>query len=514
MKFFKGKVDLTLDSKKQGSFKVNINGRPPDSHITVNYVSPFYDAHNGGMFAVPAHGSEVFMMYDESLGEYFYMGTIVGKSRFDPGIDDSLENEVINERLAYNSDGTPCMMTLTNSDGAGLKIINHLDGKDKPVGKSVVLKTALGHFLELRDDPSKDQLALKTHNQDGITITGEATKTYDARLVNIHTNGAIRETSVEGEIRLDLIDGRDITIRNNSSGMKGGLEIDTPLGPINPIPAGNLNLVTKYKDINIYTEELPNVISGKPGRILLSTPQGLIQIKSGSDGVTIYSEGKINIASVKTIKQIALDTLGKDAQTGLPNITGELEPWLVTVGQSVDSGQLIGSVSVGITTKQSIPIISPYKGTITALLFQQGNTVSRYIPLIILETDGGTINMQSTGDINIEAGGNLNLKSGTNPLNLLDGTTKIDSKLDVTVNSLTSVKLNSLIETKVQSTGQVGVAGPYFSMGAAISNIVPANGGGTVYSPEVTLPEPVIPPLPSLPITTELGLYSFGKQPK
>lgn len=506
MIFYKGTVDGTIDSYNAGIFKVNILEREVPTVVDVTYVSPYFDVHRGGIFAAPSPGTEVLIIYDPSLREYFYLGTIVGKSKFTPGSDSSIKNPLLGTKRAYTKDNIPATMTFMNSDGAGLKINNYLGGKYQPLVKSVILETTMGHRLELGDTPSRDQVSLKNRNQEGIIITASKTNTLEERCIDIHTLNSIRNTSVQGEYRIDLIDGRDITIKNSSTGMKGGTGIDTPLGTVNPIPAGNLNLVTKFKDINIYTEETPNAVTGKAGRVLISTPQGVIQIKSGSDGITLYSEGNINIASVESVKLITIDSLGSDEILNTPNLNGTIESWLVSEGQSVNSGDVIGFILAGTTQQVRIPIVSPYKGTFLAKFVDNGNPVTLYLPAATILTDGGTINLQATKDINLHAGGSINMKSMLGTSTQSNGIISMATANGVTINAINTVKIDSAAE--------VVVGGPTFTMGTTASNINISNAGGPIYSPNIVIPEPVEPTLPPNPITPEKGFYGVGgKQP-
>lgn len=508
MKFFKGKVDLTVDKSNEGKFKVSILGRPPDSNAVVNYVSPYYDTHNGGMFATPAHGSEVLMMYDDSIGEFFYLGTIVGKSKFSPGSDGDMKDTVVSERLAYNSDGSPCIMTYTNSDSAGLKINNFQDGKEKHLVKSVVLRSSLGHSLELSDNPMRDKVTLKNKNQEGITIMGDATPgdALPSRSIGLETLDTISAKAATGDIRVNLTHGREITIKNSSDGIAGGRKVDTPLGEINPIPAGNLNLVTSWKDINIYTEGLPTIPTGDAGRILISTPQGLIQIKSGSAGLTLYSEGTINIASVKAVKTFFVESLGSDPVLEIPNLVGQISSWLVAPGQPISNGQIIGFITAGTSLPENIPIVSPHDGILLQQLAQPGTPLSLFSPLGIIQTDGGTINLEATDNINLKAGQQVNITGNL-------GITA-QSLGPISVKSQTELNLNSALKTTVESPVEVLVAGTTFTMGAAISNISPTNGGGTIYVPTPS-PADAVPVVPALvgTIIPEIGAYALKGQP-
>lgn len=506
MKFFKGSVEGSVDKSKQGLFDVALTEKSLPPVVTVNYVSPYFSPHNGGMVALPAGGSEVLVAFDESLGEFFYFGTIVSKSKFSPGSDSANKAELTGGTRDYNKDNIPARMSFANSDGAGLKINNYLGGIDAPTVKSVVLESIQGHRLELSDTPTRDQVALKNKNQEGITITGDASEVLESRCIEIKTLNSIRNRAVQGEIRVDLTHGRDITIKNGSDGLAGGVPIPTPIGPVNPIPAGNLNLVTSWKDINIYTENLPNRISGDAGRILISTPQGIIQLKSGSDGLTIYSEGNINIASVKTQKTILIDSLGSDPVLNIPNLIGTMEVWLVQPGQSFESGDIIATISVGTTSKSSIPVVSPYKGTLLSQLAPENSTVLFKAPIAVIETAGGNINLEASENITLKAGGKLNLNSNFG--------VDVTSLGPIEAKTLQTINLNGSLGAKIESNIDVAVVGSKFTMGAITSNIVQSNAGGPIYAPQVT-PQSIVDIAPVLPISIipEIGSYALGKQP-
>jgi hypothetical protein len=141
MKFYKGTVGGVIDEENTGTFKAVLleNGIP--TARDVNYVSPFFDPHRGGMLAIPYPDSEILVMYDDSLGEYYYLGTIFGKSSFTPGSDTSYKQEITGSRRSYNKENMPAAVVFTNSDGAGLKINDYLGGKYLPTVKSVILES-------------------------------------------------------------------------------------------------------------------------------------------------------------------------------------------------------------------------------------------------------------------------------------------------------------------------------------------------------------------------------------
>jgi hypothetical protein len=86
---------------------------------------------------------------------------------------------------------------------------------------------------------------------------------------------------------MGLVEGRDISIVNNSAGYMAA-----------PLPQyGNVNLVSRWKDINIYTD-------GVTGNVFISTPLGLIQLRGGT--ISVYGATvNVNSASDINIKSSA-----------------------------------------------------------------------------------------------------------------------------------------------------------------------------------------------------------------
>ena len=298
MKFYKARVNSNKNESQSGVFKASVERLDGNPNIDVNYVSPYYSVNNGGLMAIPPKDSEIIIGHDEHLNEYFYFGTIVSKSKLIPGVDDKRADGVLPERLAYNKDNFPSMISFANTEGAGLKIHNYLNGTDSPLLKSVVLESTQGHRLELSDNPNRDQVSLKNKNQEGITITGERNPIHAARCIDMKTLNSIKIHSTQGSLDISIQDGKDLTIKNYSTGFNA-------LPP--SVPGGNVNIVSQSKDINIYTESVRNPITGEAGRILISTPEGVIQLKAGANGITIYSLGDIRLKSLGNIELDALN---------------------------------------------------------------------------------------------------------------------------------------------------------------------------------------------------------------
>lgn len=338
MKLYRGVVTNKQDSQSAGKFYCDVHGHPELQGICINYVSPFYDVYNGGVFAPPAYLSEILIYYDEDLRQYYYLGSVVGDPESLPGIYSSNKNDIVNSKNVYTPDGIPKATTFTNSDGAGLKISEYSNGESEQIISKVQIKSTEGHRVNLSDNPHMDAVFVKNKDGDGITIAANRNLGELAdNNISIRAKNSINTYSEQGQINIGLGDGRDITIENTSSGKKGS--------PV--VPAGNINIKTLWKDINIFSKGITNPWNGAAGRVLISTVEGLIQIRSGGP-ITIYSlTDDINVvAQTGNINLKAEGEINLDAGIGINLRTGTGASVQLANGQASVAG--VAGTNVGV----------------------------------------------------------------------------------------------------------------------------------------------------------------------
>jgi hypothetical protein len=286
-----------IDPLNEGRFKVKFapNFKEEESAYVV-YTSPNYSVYEGGFFAPPTNGSEVLVLKADD-NNYYYLSTIVSKSKVIKSIFTKIKSALVAGKNIFNSDNQPKAFTFTNAKGAGVVISNYYNTDGSEILRDKVsVKSTQGHKLVLSDNPNLDCVILRNKDGDGITITANSNPVHSSNSIVIKSKSSQRYVADAGELRFTLTDGRDLILENNSTGVNSGTGS----------PYGNVNLVSKWKDINIYTQGAGNPITGDAGRVLISTPNGVIQLNSGGD-VTIYAKGDINIASEQNINMEAND---------------------------------------------------------------------------------------------------------------------------------------------------------------------------------------------------------------
>lgn len=286
MNVIKARVHSIVDKEMSGKFLATIAPDfDKDKAETIIYTSPYFFRHESGFVAIPPVGSEILVFYDDKTNEYYYISTIVQDPTRLSGVSDSANKKPLIEKYIYNKKFRPQTLTFKNGKDAGLKISNQFTDDTEPAINQVTLKSTQGHLLNLSDSPIKDCVILRNKDGDGITITANKNASHASNSIDIVSKGNYRCTSFFGEIYMGLVEGRDISIVNNSAGYMAA-----------PLPQyGNVNLVSRWKDINIYTD-------GVDGNVFISTPLGLVQLKGGTisvygNTVNVNSANNVNIKS-------------------------------------------------------------------------------------------------------------------------------------------------------------------------------------------------------------------------
>ena len=350
MKVLKGFVTNIVDTNKSGVFSVMLYGQS-DKVVPVTYTSQMYSIGEGGYFQIPNLHAEVLILFDEDLGEYFYLSTMVTKPRFSPKSwsDKKSLFQLVNKRNLYSLLGIPRAVTLTDQKGAGLIIQNFYEDQELPdwvinsaicgfrppksyIDPRVQLQSAGGHKVILCDNPEMDRVEISNRHNDRIVITADSSDNnpYGRSSIEIASQGSQRISAQTGEYKVTLKDGADITLENESTGSNVSLE--------GKDKSGNVNLRSQNKDINIYTE-------GSGGKILLTCVGGgsVIQLKSNGS-ISIYSEGDITVKSGGSINFAADGDINFNSG-GQVNIRGTSSS---TVTASAGNATVAGSAGTNV----------------------------------------------------------------------------------------------------------------------------------------------------------------------
>lgn len=290
----RGSVAYNANENADGSFYAvfkEISARP----VRVLMSSPFYRKNGGGALGIPDRGDEILAHFDESNDDIIYQSTIIKDVELE---GNSLKDFKTVANSIYSTEGKPVKVTYQNHLGAGLDITRDYNVTDSKIASYVQLKSEGGKRIALDDSPEIDATIVRNQHGDGLHVQGNANKTLPNRALLVKSNGPQYYTCYEGSIEMKLVDGRDITIENNSTGANA----QTP----NPEfwPNGLTGQQPKrFGGVYVRSEKGDVSISSKAndGRIFIVTPKARIQI--AEDGsVQIDAESDIQMRTSGDMK--------------------------------------------------------------------------------------------------------------------------------------------------------------------------------------------------------------------
>ena len=287
-------VISTVDPTQIGSFWARIPsyGNQLES---IYYTSPYASINHGGFIAVPEVGTKILVCQPAGGEEWYYMGatftpefkeafpvngggSIIDNARLKPF-------ERVDPRLT-RARGFPMRMGWFGPKGSGLSI--DWESNTKLINEKVELVSTKNKAVVLTDNPAQDCIRLDSGNGSQIRVTNNPkNSSVPAQAVLIETVGPTQLFNTEDQTDILVKDGKELQLLNNSTGQMA------PEGE--PNHAGNINIQSLNKDVNIFTK-------AKKGRIFIECLNAdgsdqVIEIQTnGADGaIRIKTNGKVDI---------------------------------------------------------------------------------------------------------------------------------------------------------------------------------------------------------------------------
>ncbi len=292
--------------------------------MPVYYTSPFATNSDGGMIAVPEVGVKILTCSPYGSTRWFYLGsTFDVEPREAEG--DAVLDGFISPYERSNPDSTkyrgePQQMTVKNAQGAGLKISEQYNPEAFNVYSR--MEGSDGKSIELNDNPQTDSIIIQSGNQASIRLANNPDDiTTPPRSIQLESAGSQKFLNLEDETDIVVFEGgRDINVLNNANASGWG----------GPISTGNVNIQSKQKDVNVFTQAKSGKIfiqcldslgeaqhiqietKGANGTIAIKTT-GNLSIEAGGD-INMNAGGRINMRSGG---QLSIDS-ASDIQTKTP----------------------------------------------------------------------------------------------------------------------------------------------------------------------------------------------------
>ena len=287
----------------------------------VDYVSPYSASYEGGFVAIPEIGVEILIAKTGGKdSSWYYIGSLFGNK---DGID--LSKKVITDaadprvpdKEIYRARDIPQRLLIQDPLGNKL-VLSHMNVKAE-------MQSHAGKVLSLVDSPKIDACILKNENGDGIKITSNKSKSSAARSIEIESQGPQKIISKESEIEMIVVEGREIDLKNYSTGKNRDSG--------DPKKFGNINISSENNDINLTVFE-------EDGKVFIDAlgSDGLIQLDSEGK-ITIYSENNVEIRAGEDINLKSNGNITLDAGGELNMKSGQ--------GASLESGSSVSMLGSG-----------------------------------------------------------------------------------------------------------------------------------------------------------------------
>ena len=337
-------VTDNADGSLNGRFRAKIDflgGIEKD----VNYVSPYASTSEGGFIAIPEPPTKVLVCSPNGSSDWYYIG-----ATFDPEPGQPLGSKVPDSVVyplsrvdpnTYKARGIPMRMNFKSSTGAGLTISDEYN--PKYINKKVELKSSVNKKVTLNDSPAIDSVLLESGNGARILLSDNPqNQSIPARAIQVESVGPQKHINIESQTDIVVVDGRELQLLNNSTGAKA------PAGA--PNEAGNVNIQSKWKDVNVFSQ-------AEQGRIFIQClnengSNQVIQIETkGSGGaIRIKTGGNVEIeADAIAVQTNTLDlnaTSQLNMQSPTINLNGNVNAPLVN---SSFNGNLNGTAAYATT---------------------------------------------------------------------------------------------------------------------------------------------------------------------
>ena len=292
---------------------------------TTPYLAP---GGEGGFYAIPEEGSRVMVIKPDEEDGWYYMSTICDDP---PGQILKEEGQGLKQtRLLPDNDvyawrGVPQKMGFKSPAGHALTLV---DGHNAAsINQKAELRSGLGKRLSLIDSPDIDCIFLRNEHRDGLKITSDASEPSAARSIELECQGPMVVTCRESQMDLLVYDGRELNIINESNGSNRSTA--------DPERYGNVNMRSRYRDINFATEALD-------GRVFLDA--------LGLDGlIQVDSNGTLRLYATKNVEIFAGENIILQAGQGIRMSCG------VDFSVLAGTGITLDGVTINLNTGLSLP---------------------------------------------------------------------------------------------------------------------------------------------------------------
>ncbi len=295
-------VRSRIEPNKSGAFKATVDYEGT-GELDVNYVSPYGSNGEGAFVAIPGVGTEILVCKPAGSDSWYYMGTT-----FSPEPRDAEGEELTDaskmplERVdpeMYRARGLPMKYVFKSPLGGGITLSD--DYNSEYLNRKTEITSTQKKKITLHDSPAVNSIILDSGNGSKITLSDDPQEgTIAARAIQVDSVGP--QTYICRESQTDIVvgaAGRELQLINNANGI--------PYQTTPTVNSGNVNIQSRWKDVNVFTQALEGRIFIECLNQLGVNQQIVIETNGVGGGIIVKTNGTINMQAGESINLTAPD---------------------------------------------------------------------------------------------------------------------------------------------------------------------------------------------------------------
>ena len=287
-------VRSRIDPGRSGAFRAKVASEGNDEQ-TVYYVSPYGSNTEGAFIAVPEEGTQVLVCRPQGSSSWYYLGTT-----FSPEPGEVAGPRIKDAQLMpldradpemYKARAQPMRYLFKSPHGAGITMADEYNPEF--FNRKTEITSTRNKKITLHDGPNIDSIQLDSGNGSRITLTDDLqNQSMAARSIQVESVGP--QKYICSESQTDVVvgaGGRELQVLNNANGVPWGDSAN----------AGNVNIQSKWKDVNVFTQ-------AEQGRIFIeclnengTNQEIIIETNGESGGITVKTKGTITLAADEAV---------------------------------------------------------------------------------------------------------------------------------------------------------------------------------------------------------------------
>jgi hypothetical protein len=296
-----------VNPAQDGSFWAKINVLD-NSLVSVYYTSPYASNGAAAFIAIPEEGTEILVCKPVGSSQWYYMGATFAPlgqqvdSDLGPPVDEVGHTQMqMKDPDLYRARGIPMKISMKSINGGGLTVSEEYNPEF--INRKTELTSTVNKKITLSDSPAIDSIILDSGNGSRMLLTNDPkTDSLAAGAIQIESQGPQKYLNKGSQT--DVVvgpGGRELQLLNHANGIEwGGGSI-----------CGNVNIQSKWKDVNVFTQAQSGRIfiqclrtDGTQQVIQIETKGtgGNIIIKAGGDITLNAQGGNLNINADQAIK--------------------------------------------------------------------------------------------------------------------------------------------------------------------------------------------------------------------